>query len=299
MAYDLQTNYPNTAYRDKNGKPSGATIASGGCCPTSVGNILRNLCGISAATTKAVCTLATSCGARYNGGTDPGALLKAAKTKWGGFTYRHTTSDAEMKSHVAAGGMALAHTPGSSYGATALFSTGGHFVAIVGMSGTKMVVVDPYYYTGKWTANSVRRANVTTTSVRGKVNAKSMAVASACDYYYLISKVAPIVTTTDSVTARTGAGKTNAAVGTIDKGATLTALDSITNWIQTAVWVAKKYCTISGRKAKLTADVNARASNGTSSAKLGTLKKGASLEVLEHTENWIKVPVWVAKKYTK
>ncbi|MDO5548860.1 MAG: SH3 domain-containing protein [Eubacteriales bacterium] len=187
-SFDLQTNYPGVAYRDKNGKPAGATIASGGCCPTSVGNILRNLCGISEATTRNVCTLATSSGARYNGGTTAGTLLKAAQKKWGGFTYKYTTSASTMRAHVKAGGMAIAHTIGASSGSRSLFSNGGHFVAIVGMSGTKMVVADPYYYAGKWTANSVRRANVTTTSAKGKVNVKSTAVAAACNYYYLVSR---------------------------------------------------------------------------------------------------------------
>ena len=32
---DLQTNYSGIPYRDKNGRPAGATIYSGGCCPTS------------------------------------------------------------------------------------------------------------------------------------------------------------------------------------------------------------------------------------------------------------------------
>lgn len=187
-SFDLQTNYPGVAYRDKNGLPRTATIASGGCCPTSVGNVLRNLCGISAATTRNVCTLATSSGARYDGGTTAGTLLKAAKKKWGGFTYTYTTSATKMRSHVKAGGMAVAHTIGASSGSRSLFSYSGHFVAIVGMSGTKMVVADPYYYAGKWTANAVRRANVTTTSVKGKVNVKSPAVAAACNYYYLISR---------------------------------------------------------------------------------------------------------------
>ena len=107
---DLQTNYSGVPYRDKNGRPAGATIYSGGCCPTTVGNILRNLCGISQATTRNVCTLATQCGARYDGGTSVAPLLKAAKSKWGGFTYSYTTSDSEMIKHVKSGGMAFGVT---------------------------------------------------------------------------------------------------------------------------------------------------------------------------------------------
>ena len=185
---DLQTNYAGIPYRDKNGRPAGATIYSGGCCPTSVGNILRNLCGISQATTRNVCTLATQCGARYDGGTSVAPLLKAAKSKWGGFTYSYTTSDSAMLKHIKAGGMAVAHTTGGRSGALSLFSNGGHFVAIMGTSGSKLVVADPYYYAGKWTANSVRRSCVTQTNVRGKIIVGSGPVGAACNYYYLVTR---------------------------------------------------------------------------------------------------------------
>ena len=47
MAWDRQDKYPNTKYETKTGLPKGATIKSGGCGPTSVGNVLRNYVGIS------------------------------------------------------------------------------------------------------------------------------------------------------------------------------------------------------------------------------------------------------------
>lgn len=185
---DLQTNYAGVPYRDKNGRPAGATIYSGGCGPTTVGNVLRNLCGISQATTRNVCALATQCGARYDGGTSISPLLKAAKSKWGGFTYSYTTSDSEMIKHVKSGGMAVAHTTGGYSGALSLFSNGGHFVGIMGTSGSRLVVADPYYYAGKWTGNSVRRACVTQTNVRGKIIVDKSAVGAACNYYYLVKR---------------------------------------------------------------------------------------------------------------
>lgn len=181
--YDLQTNYAGVAYTNKSGKPAGATIYSSGCCPVALGNILRNKCGISGATTRAVCSLATYSGARMSTGTQASNLLAACKDKWGGFSYRYTSSDSEMRSFVANGGMALAHTNGSSNG---LFSTDGHFVAIISVGSSRLKVADPYYYSGKWTANSNRRANITTTSTKGVVYANTSAVYSACNYYYLI-----------------------------------------------------------------------------------------------------------------
>lgn len=186
--YETQTSYRYTKYTNKNGLPKGATISSGGCCPVSVGNILRNYCGIEEATTLTMCRLATDCGARYNGGTDLRKLLAAAQEEWGGFDYRSTRSKRKLKEHIALGGMAVAHTPGLYGGTTDLFSESGHFVAIIGQKDEKnLIVMDPFYLPGKWKANKTRRKNITTTDTRGMVYAKTDAVTDACDYYYLIS----------------------------------------------------------------------------------------------------------------
>lgn len=186
--YEIQTSYRYTKYTDKDGQPEGATISSGGCCPVSVGNILRNYCGIEDATTLTMCRLATDCGARYNGGTYPRKLLAAAQKKWGGFYYARTRSKRKMKDHIASGGMALAHTPGLYGGTTDLFAESGHYVAIIGQEDDKtLTVMDPFYLKGKWSENETRKKNVTTTDTIGMVNVKARAVTEACDYYYLIS----------------------------------------------------------------------------------------------------------------
>lgn len=295
--YDLQTNYAGVAYRDKNGRPAGATIYSGGCCPTSVGNVLRNLCGISKATTRAVCTLATQCGARYNGGTSLGPLLAAAKNKWGGFTYQYTNSDSVMKSHLKNGGMAVAHTPGSSGGVAGLFSSGGHFVAMIGLSGEKIKVADPYYYANKWTQNSTRRNNVTTTAARGVVIVNAAAVSAACDYYYLVSKETPKVKTSADAAARAASRKISKRVGTISAGMTFAVEEQTENWVKIAVWIAKKLTVPAGQgKIKTVRECTARISKGKKSTAAGVIRKGVTRTVVEQTENWVKVYVWVAKR---
>lgn len=187
--YEIQTSYRHTEYTNKKGLPEGATISSGGCCPVSVGNILRNYCGIEEATTLTMCRLATDCGARYNGGTHPRKLLAAAQEKWGGFQYSLTRSKRKLKEHITAGGMALAHTPGLYGGTTDLFAESGHYVAIIGQVDDKtLAVMDPFYLRGKWHENETRKKNVTTTDTLGMVLIKTRAVTDACDYYYLISR---------------------------------------------------------------------------------------------------------------
>lgn len=186
--YDLQTNHPDIAYTTKDGRPAGATIYTSGCCPVSVANILRNLCGITDATSENMCALATESGARYDGGTDPLKMLDAAAAKWGGFTYQYSTSMDELQQCLSEGGMALAHTNGATGGATGLFADSGHFVALVSGDASTITAVDPYWTENKWTANETRKANAVETDVHGVVNVQTNAVGAACDYFYLIRK---------------------------------------------------------------------------------------------------------------
>lgn len=186
--YDLQTNHPDIAYTTKDGRPAGATIYTSGCCPVSVANILRNLCGITDATSENMCALATESGARYDGGTDPLKMLDAAAAKWGGFTYQYSTSMDELQQCLSEGGMALAHTNGATGGATGLFADNGHFVALVSGDASTITAVDPYWTENKWTGNEVRKANAVETEVHGVVNVQTQAVGAACDYFYLIRK---------------------------------------------------------------------------------------------------------------
>lgn len=186
--YDLQTNHPDIAYTTKDGRPAGATIYTSGCCPVSVANILRNLCGITDATSENMCALATESGARYDGGTDPLKMLDAAAAKWGGFTYQYSTSMDELQQCLSEGGMALAHTSGATGGSTGLFADNGHFVALVSGDASTITAVDPYWTENKWTGNEVRKANAVETDVHGVVNVQTNAVGAACDYFYLIRK---------------------------------------------------------------------------------------------------------------
>ncbi len=186
--YDLQTNHPDIAYTTKDGRPAGATIYTSGCCPVSVANILRNLCGITDATSENMCALATESGARYDGGTDPLKMLDAAAAKWGGFTYQYSNSMDELQQCLSEGGMALAHTSGATGGATGLFADNGHFVALVSGDASTITAVDPYWTENKWTGNEVRKANAVETDVHGVVNVQTNAVGAACDYFYLIRK---------------------------------------------------------------------------------------------------------------
>ncbi|MDO4173731.1 MAG: hypothetical protein Q4D42_03105 [Eubacteriales bacterium] len=190
MSYDvaLQTQYPNVAYRTKSGLPKGATIKSGGCGPSSVRNLGNNLLGWGT-TIPAVAQIAVDCGARYNGGTTIGTLLKAMREKYGGFTCDYITSDMDAITAVKAGAMAVIHTAGAVGGTyNKLLSTSGHFLCLADVSGTTATVIDSNAYPGKWSENSVRKKYIKTTSQTGVVKCSIAALSAVVDYYYVVKK---------------------------------------------------------------------------------------------------------------
>lgn len=289
VTFQTETKYRVVTY-------GGNSVYNSACGPASLCNALR-AAGIADVDLLTMCKLSVSCGARVDGGTDMATLLKASADRYG-FTYRSTSKNADLLAHLKAGGTAILHA-GSAY---QLFSRSGHFVAAVGVSGQTVTVLDSYWYDGKYTATTLRKNNVKVISkgvIQTSLTQCGKATIDRAPSYYLIGKKPKTVTTTASVNVRAGAGVTKRKLGTIDKGAKLTVLDETTNWIKTYVWIARKYCTISGSKAKTKAAVNARASNNVKSDKIGTIRKGTTLEVLDQTTNWVKVPIWVAKKYTK
>lgn len=207
MTYDVasQLQYTNVVYRTKDGLPKGATIASGGCGPSSVRNLGNNLLGWNTTIPK-VAQIAVDCGARYNGGTTIGTLLAALKTKsgYGGFQYEYTTSDSAAIAAVKAGAMAIIHTPGSVGGTyNKLLSTSGHFLCLAAVSGTTATIIDSCVTTGKWTANSVRKKYIKTTNQTGVVKCSITALTAAVDYYYIVKKAAKTTATANNTSNET------------------------------------------------------------------------------------------------
>lgn len=196
MSYnvDLQTNYSKTSYNWPGG--SGKTIYTSGCCPSSVRNILVNLCGTKTSI-KDMCSLARSCGARVDGGTIPSTLLSAAKKQYGGFTYEYTTNDSKARKHAASGGMCLCHTTGSNK----VFSNSGHFVAMAAAGTNRVTIIDPYITSNKWSIYN-RKSKVTTTGTKGVVYVSPVTSDASFDYYYMISKSSTNQTNSSAKTER-------------------------------------------------------------------------------------------------
>ncbi|MDD6986741.1 MAG: hypothetical protein PUI53_05695 [Butyricicoccus porcorum] len=163
------------------------TIYSSACGPASLCNALQVL-GIADISIPTMCNLAVSCGARVEGGTDESVLLRSAASKYG-FEWRSTSKNAELLSHLKAGGAAILHA-GSSY---KLFSTSGHFVTAAAASGQTITVLDSYWYSGKYTASSIRRNYVSVVQkgvVKTSLTQCGKATIDRSPSYYLISKLA-------------------------------------------------------------------------------------------------------------
>ena len=163
----------------------GNSIYNSACGPASLCNALKAL-HIADISIPVMCKLAVSCKARVDGGTVMATLLKAAAPKYH-FTYRTTSKNAELLAHLKAGGVAILHA-GSAY---KLFSNSGHFVAAVAASGQTITILDSYWYSGKYTASSIRRNYVSVVSkgvIKTSLTQCGKATIDRSPSYYLISR---------------------------------------------------------------------------------------------------------------
>lgn len=233
MAYQIKFQKPASYQSQAYGS---GTIGSSACGCASLCNCLVNA-GIADVSVPTMCQLAVSCGARQTGGTVEATLLKAAAAKYN-FTYTTTSKNAELSAHLNAGGTAICYC-GGNY---SLFSDGGHYVAAIGLSGDRIVIADSLYYSGKWTANSVRKAQIKTTSQCGIVTvtltALGKATADRSPSYFLIHKKTATVTpvskevtvATETLNVRSGTGTNFAVEGTLKSGATVEVVGVSGDW---------------------------------------------------------------------
>ncbi len=141
-----QLSYPAPGYQT-------ATVKSGGCGLCAAVNAVGALTGRQIPV-KQMRDLAVKCGARVSGGTDM-KRLTAALNKTCGVTCRQSNHLSELTAHLAKGGVAICNTAGRG-----MFSTGGHYVTVLGLMDGQLCVADPGLYAGKY-GSARRRAAVT------------------------------------------------------------------------------------------------------------------------------------------
>jgi len=147
MIYFNQNNYPSTPYPSKD-KPNG-TIKSSGCGVVCACMIVGNLTG-KVVEPPIMASYAISKGARVSGGTDMNILARNFCTDYN-LSYRVTEDENLLISHLKSGGMVIANVGGNHGSYKGVFSDGGHYVVIIGLTPEgKLMVLDPGYYAGKF-----------------------------------------------------------------------------------------------------------------------------------------------------
>ena len=131
-----------------------ATVATSGCGVCASLMALMNLTKYKVSLKKWTKALIKA-GCRANEGTDMDAVCAFMKKKYG-LAYSKTTDANQVAKWVKRGYGAIANVGGKGY-----FSSSGHFVYVAGMTASgKLIVLDPYYYEGKYssTVNGIDRA---------------------------------------------------------------------------------------------------------------------------------------------
>ena len=143
------------------------------------------------------------------------------------------------------GGMVIVSARG---GNTALFSTGGHFVVIIGIAGDTFTVYDPDLYNGKYKING--RQNKAVVSGKEVYVKKDIMKGEAVKYFcYYPNEKTPITTkakyvrVNTSLNIRSGAGTNYGIVGSLKNNTLVTVYEETNSFskIGQNKWVASQY----------------------------------------------------------
>lgn len=125
-------------------------MASGGCGPTALAIVLRNLLGLEI-TPEETAAFALECGARASSGTNMRRLAAQAALFWP--LAAETVNDtATLLSALQGGSVAVCNVSGDRAGRKGIFSTGGHYVVAIAGDADCVQVLDPGIYAGKYLA---------------------------------------------------------------------------------------------------------------------------------------------------
>jgi uncharacterized protein YgiM (DUF1202 family) len=213
-----------------------------------------------------------------------------------------------------------------------LWTTGGHYIALMGDSDGTLRVHDPYYYAGKYTTTSRKAANVsmsgniayiTEVKFTGYSNAKNFWVFSN-DHQISstggnsggsgstgtqVNYTRYIATESAALNVRSGPGTNYSVVGQLGKGTKVTVYEVTGGWsrIGTNRWVSSAYLsatavntTSTSYTAYTTAStLNIRKGPGTNYKTVGSLKKGSKVTVYETKNGWARIGdnKWVSTSY--
>ncbi len=253
--------YPSPAH------PS-ATVATSGCGVCASLMALMNLTKYKVSLknwTKAL----RDAGCRANEGTDMDAVCAYMKKKYG-IAYTKTTDIDKLVAWMKKGYGAIANV-----GAKGYFSSDGHFVYVAGIEKNgKLIILDPYYYSDKWTStvNGINRSKYFTYSAsRHELYCKpSVLAADRAGWFYLLKPTKQ---------------KKPAATVKYTDGRYVLSYDMIVRTGPGTDYAAKKVkdLTADGKK-------HATSKNANAQAVLKTGTKVDAVIVKRNGEYWMKIP---------
>ncbi len=122
-------------------------LANNGCGPISASMIIENMLKIDFPPEESA-KLAKACGAREGFGTNFYIFQEGLIERFG-LTITNTEDYDEMLDFLKQKkGMVVANTYGDREDYVGVFSDGGHYVAVIGMEGEEVMVLDPMYKQG-------------------------------------------------------------------------------------------------------------------------------------------------------
>ena len=143
--------YPSKTHPYKYG--TGGCIYTSGCGVCASLMVLHNF-GFTGLDTAAWTQKCLLMGARSADGTNMNTVA-AYLEKHYSIVSKRTKSVADLKAHLKAGGKAIVCVSG---GGKQLFSNGGHYIYIGGLDKSgNLIILDPYWYDGKFTLTAARR----------------------------------------------------------------------------------------------------------------------------------------------
>ena len=253
--------YPSPAH------PS-ATVATSGCGVCASLMALMNLTKYKVSLknwTKAL----RDAGCRANEGTDMDAVCAYMKKKYG-IAFTKTTDIDKLVAWMKKGYGAIANV-----GAKGYFSSDGHFVYVAGIEKNgKLIILDPYYYSDKWTStvNGINRSKYFTYSAsKHELYCKpSVLAADRAGWFYLLKPTKQ---------------KKPAATVKYTDGRYVLSYDMIVRTGPGTDYAAKKVkdLTADGKK-------HATSKNANAQAVLKTGTKVDAVIVKRNGEYWMKIP---------
>lgn len=203
-----------------------------------------------------------------------------------------------------------------------LFTSGGHYIALVANNGGTITVYDPYLYSGKFNTASRRNAGVVVSGNSAYVSESSFRNYANYRYFWIFSNdkgngntntdnttsvnyTRYVATQSSNLNVRTGAWET--VIGSLAKGTAVTVVETDGAWSRITRpmngWVSTGYLSSAAMPTsgtvRVNTSLNVRTGPGTNYRYVKSLYNGNNVYIYESRNGWYRIGtnLWVCAKY--